>query len=133
MTILFQGRCSTFGGPHDSGMRNDEGLALIHYISQRPEIFLSGAHPTNIALGHLLNPDAMYIACPWNYHVTTPGWLLMHQLRVTSMRNNTLRTAMVWPADWGPNPKTGRIADLSPGAAKVLGVDTGDIVKIEIP
>ncbi len=36
------------------------------------------------------------------------------------------------PADWGPSVKTGRIADLSPGLAALLNLDTDDDVIITI-
>jgi len=37
------------------------------------------------------------------------------------------------PADWGPNIATGRIADLSPGLADALGLDTDSDCTLEIP
>lgn len=129
--VLFHGRVSTFGGPHDTGMGLAEGLALVHLVGQRPQVFPEGSSPREVARGRGLNPDALYLACPWNYHVTPPGWLLAHQLLVTAQR--TGRSVLVWPVDWGPAPRTGRIADLSPGATKELGVDTGDVVTVEVP
>ena len=37
------------------------------------------------------------------------------------------------PADWGPNIETGRVADLSPGVARALGLKTDDNCTLEIP
>ena len=37
---------------------------------------------------------------------------------------------MALPADWGPNEKTGRVADLSPGLMEALGIDTDDEVEV---
>ena len=34
------------------------------------------------------------------------------------------------PADWGPHTDTGRVADISPGLMKALGIDTDDEVEI---
>ena len=42
------------------------------------------------------------------------------------------RTVDARPADWGPNIATGRVADLSPGLAAALGLETDDIVRITI-
>src|SRR5581483_8164998 len=36
------------------------------------------------------------------------------------------------PVDWGPHPSTGRVADLSPGLAAALGLNTDDTVRITI-
>jgi len=36
------------------------------------------------------------------------------------------------PVDWGPNIATGRVADLSPGLATALGLNTDDVVRITI-
>jgi len=36
------------------------------------------------------------------------------------------------PADWGPHPSTGRVADLSTGLAAALGLDSDDLVWITI-
>ena len=36
------------------------------------------------------------------------------------------------PADWGPHVSTRRLADLSPGAARALGVKTDETVTIDI-
>jgi len=42
------------------------------------------------------------------------------------------RTTDARPADWGPNISTGRVADLSPGLAAALGLQTDDVVRITI-
>ena len=42
------------------------------------------------------------------------------------------RVADARPVDWGPNISTGRVADLSPGLAKELGLQTDDVVRITI-
>ena len=38
-----------------------------------------------------------------------------------------------FPADWGPNEKTGRVADLSPGLMLDLGIATADQVEVIFP
>ena len=42
------------------------------------------------------------------------------------------RAADARPVDWGPNIATGRVADLSPGLAEALGLQTDDVVRITI-
>lgn len=78
-----------------------------------------------------LNPDAMYLAMRWDYGKTSISWLRGHQ--VTLKNPKTGATVMAWPADWGPNANTGRIADLSPGVARKLGLNTDDIVVVQVP
>jgi hypothetical protein len=38
-----------------------------------------------------------------------------------------------FPADWGPNENTGRIADISPGLMDDLGIGTDDEVEVTFP
>ena len=38
-----------------------------------------------------------------------------------------------FPADWGPNEKTGRVADLSPGLMADLRIETDDQVEVVFP
>src|SRR5262249_3786790 len=74
--ILFcvEGNMSTFGGPHDSGMSADEGLALFTKADlQNPKyayLFLPAPPPGTSGLGRRLNPDQYYFACRWNYAET---------------------------------------------------------------
>lgn len=127
--ITLKGKCSWFGGMHDPGMSGRETLALVHYVRQRPEVFSVYVPPDTVALGKLLNPDTFYIAMRWDYHTTTPGWLVAHQVKVSANG----KSVECWPVDWGPNRHTGRICDLSPGTLKALGIETDDIVTVEIP
>lgn len=126
MTKVITGKCSWFGGPHDTGIGSHEGLALVQSARQLPEYFL----PDNgLGLARRLNPDKFFIACRWNYHITPVSWLLQHTVTV-SANGKSLEAQ---PVDWGPNSRTGRIADLSLGALKYLGLNTDDHVTITIP
>ena len=40
---------------------------------------------------------------------------------------------MAFPADWGPNESTGRVADISPGLLADLGLSTDDEVEVLYP
>jgi len=134
--ILFrvEGKMSTFGGPKDTGMSADEGLALFSPADlQNPKysyLFLPTPPPGTTGLGRRLNPDKYYFACRWNYNDTPKEFLKRALARVENPSNG--RTADARPADWGPNIATGRVADLSPGLAAALGLDTDDIVRITI-
>lgn len=124
--MIITGKCSTFGGPLDTGVGPHEGLALISSARQHPDLFL----PDNgLGLARRLNPDKFYIACRWDYHQFPVSYLL--ETMVTVSANN--KSIQAWPADWGPNARTGRIADLSPGLAHALGVGTGSTVSVNIP
>jgi hypothetical protein len=133
--ILFrvEGKMSTFGGPKDTGMSADEGLALFTQADlQNPRysyLFLP-TPPGTTGLGRRLNPDKYYFACRWNYNDTPREFLKRALARVENPSNG--RTADARPVDWGPNIATGRVADLSPGLAAVLGLETDDVVRITI-
>ena len=63
--------------------------------------------------------------------ITTPREFLRRALaRVENPANG--RAADARPVDWGPNIATGRVADLSPGLAEALGLQTDDVVRITI-
>jgi len=134
--ILFrvEGKMSTFGGPLDIGMAPDEGLALFDKSDlTNPKyayLFLPAPPPGTSGLGRRLNPKQYYFACRWNYTDTPKEFLRRTLARVENPVNG--RAADARPVDWGPNPSTGRVADLSPGLAADLGLNTDDVVRITI-
>ena len=134
--ILFrvEGKMSTFGGPHDLGMSPDEGLALFSNADLRDPrysyLFLPGPPPGTSGLGRRLNPNQFYFACRWNYAETPKEFLRRALARVENPKTGQAVDAR--PVDWGPHPSTGRVADLSPGLAAALGLDTDDVVRITI-
>jgi hypothetical protein len=134
--ILFrvEGKMSTFGGPRDTGMSADEGLALFAQTDlQDPkysDLFLQTPPPGTRGLGRRLDPDKYYFACRWNYNDTPKEFLKRALARVENPLNG--RAVDARPADWGPHPSTGRVADLSPGLAAALGLNTDDVVRITI-
>ena len=134
--ILFrvEGKMSTFGGPHDLGMAANEDLALFTKADlQDPKyayLFLPASPPGTSGLGRRLNPDQYYFACRWNYADTPKEFLRRALARVENPANG--RAVDARPVDWGPHPSTGRVADLSPGLAAALGLNTDDIVRITI-
>lgn len=125
---------STFGGPHDFGMSPSEGLALFDRPDlqdpRHKDLFLPAQPPGTTGLGRRLNPDKFYLACRWDYHLTSRSFLRNTTVTVQSVRTGQSQQAR--PADWGPHPRTGRVADLSPGLAGALGLDTDDEVIVTI-
>ena len=134
--ILFtvEGKMSTFGGPRDTGMSADEGLALFTPADlQDPKysyLFLPTPPPGTTGLGRRLNPEKYYFACRWNYNDTPREFLRRALARAENPANG--RAADARPVDWGPNIATGRVADLSLGLATALGLDTDGVVRITI-
>src|SRR5438034_1914180 len=134
--ILFrvEGKMSTFGGPLDFGMQPDEGLALFSQLDledpKYADLFLPAPPPGTSGLGRRLNPNKFYFACRWNY-LDTPKEFLRRSLACVKNPQNG-RTADARPVDWGPHESTGRVADLSPGLAAALGLNTDDVVRITI-
>jgi hypothetical protein len=131
--IVFTGRMSTFGGPQDSGVGINEGLDLIN-PSQADRflgLFLPAdpAHP--VGLARRLNPDAHYVACRWDFSKTPKEALLKTKVAVSNPKTGQSFDAV--PVDWGPDPATGRVADLSDGLARDLKLETDDICSVTVP
>jgi len=133
-SLTISGKISTFGGPHDTGVRPSEGLALYdasNFEMAPRGIFLPTQPPGTTGLAKRLDPSAKYLACRWVYS-TTPRDFLRHTIVKISAKGKPPVEAH--PVDWGPNIATGRVADLSPSLADVLGLDTdGDDCTLEIP
>src|SRR6478736_3583346 len=69
MTRL-SGKVSWFGGPADTGVSPDEGLAFIYDVEDAPYLFLAEQPPDTTGLARRLNPETYYIACRWDYDIT---------------------------------------------------------------
>jgi N-acetylmuramoyl-L-alanine amidase len=130
MTTI-RGKVSWFGGPQDMGVSPTEGLAFIYEVEQAPHLFLSYQPPGTTGLARRLNPDALYIACRWNYDETPKESLLEGMALVQNVR--TGRFLRAHPADWGPHDDTDRAADISPGLMALLGLQTDDEVEVTYP
>ncbi len=133
--FTWKGKCSTFGGPDDTGVAPDEGLALIEpaELKKRPDLakyFLPTQPHGTTGLARRLNPAENYLAVRWDYKATPRSQLT----RVLCLVKNakTGNAAFARPLDWGPNTRTRRVADLSPGLAKILCLKTDDEVEITL-
>ncbi len=129
------GKMSTFGGPKDTGMTSSEGLAIYDNANQFTKAgigdwLLSTEEAGASGLGRRLDPEKFYVACRWNYKTTTKAFLRTALIHVTNPVDGKMQIARA--VDWGPNAKTGRAADLSPGLAKALGLDTNDQCIVEV-
>jgi hypothetical protein len=129
-----KGKCSHFGGPDDtSGVSDSEGLAFIYNIQDAPHLFLPEGTPGTVGKGlaRRLNPFVHYVACRWSYEDTPKPSLLKDVALIRALSTGVELTA--FPADWGPNETTGRVADLSPGLMADLGITTDDEVEVIYP
>lgn len=129
--FVAEGRCSFFGGPEDEGVDGDEGLAFIDSVMDMPQLFLPYQPPETTGLARRLNPFTHYLACRWDYDVTSRDMLMSKMARVTAKRTGI--SLLASPADWGPHQDTGRVADLSPSLMLDLGIKTDDEVEIIFP
>jgi hypothetical protein len=148
-TYRFEGKVSHFGGPRDTGVSPSENLAL--YPDPRGKlpnsIFLPSQPDGTTGTARRLNTDAFYIAMRWAYKsgergtdnnglgvrlpITTPSsWLLQNFVKVINPRNG--KQVLARAVDWGPNGRTKRLADVSPGVMRELGLTTDDLVRVEI-
>ena len=132
MTMNLKGKVSWFGGPNDlTGVTADEGLAFIYEYETAPHLFLDKQPPNTTGLARRLNPAVNYIACRWDYDIYPKPSLLEHMALVRSPK--TGKEIMCYPADWGPNQSTDRVADISEGAMQALGIHTDDEVEVIYP
>jgi hypothetical protein len=128
--LILNGKVSYFGGPDDTGVAPDEGLAFIYELDTAPHLFLPYQPADTTGLARRLNPHIHYVACRWDYNITPPDMLLSKAALVRVPAGIELTA---FPADWGPHPDTGRIADLSPGLMDDLGLQTDDEVEVIFP
>lgn len=129
--LRVNGRCSWFGGPNDTGVAPDEGLAFIYEVEDAPYLFLPTQPPGTTGLARRLDPDVFYVACRWDYN-KTPKDMLADEDTLALVRAGS-NEFLAWPADWGPNQNTGRVADISPGLMAALGITTDDNVEVIYP
>jgi hypothetical protein len=125
------GKCSSFGGPDDSGVSASEGLAFIYNVDEAPHLFLPQQPEGTTGLARRLNPGLFYVACRWDYDVTPKGMLANPQLQALVRSGD--REFLAWPADWGPHSDTERVADISPALMDALEVTTDDEVEVIYP
>lgn len=131
------GRVSTFGGPSDTGVSATEGLALSNLPG---ELFLPANDPRIAGKGlgqaRRLNPDAFYVAARWPYtNAFRASPIPASQLGSKSSYDGGFpvlieangRKIVAWAVDYGPHGNTtDKDIDLSPGAARALGLRSGD-------
>lgn len=134
--VLFaaSGTCSTFGGPADTGVSPSEGLAFFYEVDDAPWLFLKDQPPGTTGLARRMDPAVFFVACRWDYDVTSKQ-MLGHSGQMAWVTNaKTGVGRLAHPADWGPHEEqTGRAADLSPALAESLGVSTDDEVTVVYP
>jgi len=125
------GKISTFGGPKDLGVSRSEGLALIEPPDLNGPWFGKLFLPETSApgLARRLNPDKFYCAARWNYLFTSRSLLRKSLCEVVTASG---RRALCRPVDWGPNIRTGRVMDLSPGLAAYLRLKTDDTATLTL-
>ena len=129
--VQFEGLCSWFGGPNDTGVDPDEGLAFIYDDDDAPHLFLPEQPPGTTGLARRLDPEVFYVACRWDYDITPKAMLADPELKAIVTAGS--KAYFAWPADWGPHQDTGRVADLSPALLEALGLKTDDPVTVIYP
>ena len=139
----FSGKCLlNFGGLDDQGVSEGEGLALFdqNQMAIRRDLFLSDKELADKGLGETeiaklgaarrLKADRFYVAARWDYSLTSRSFLRGTKVKVRNPRNG--KEVLAQPVDWGPNPSSGAVADLSPGLGNALEVTTDDTVEIVV-
>jgi hypothetical protein len=127
-----RGKVSWFGGPNDTGVAPDEGLAFIYDVADAPHLFLPDQPQGTTGLARRLDAYGVhYLAMRWDYDATPKSMLLENMAMVRAVK--TGKAFVAYPADWGPHEDTGRVADISPDLMKALGIETDDEVEIVFP
>jgi len=126
-----RGSCSWFGGPEDDGVSPSEGLAFLYDVGDAPHLFLPEQPSGTSGLARRLDPGVFYVACRWDYGSTSKD-MLRNQMRKVLVRAGD-QEFLAYPADWGPDQDTGRVADLSPALMEALDLSTDDEVEIIYP
>lgn len=125
------GKCSSFGGPDDTGVSPDEGLAFIYEVDDAPQLFLPFQPEGTTGLARRLNPYVHYFAMRFDYAVHPKETLLNKLALIRNVMTGVTMKAM--PADWGPHGDTDRVVDLSPSLMEDLDLDTDDTVEVIFP
>ena len=150
--LRIEGNMSTFGGENDKGVKPNEGLALYEDNGddafencQIDNLFLPEQPPGTTGSARRLNEDAWYLACRWPYEFikeklnisqgNVKRFLQLNSATIENPANGKKISA--YPVDYGPNSREfkggfKRCADLSPGAAKTLGLKTNERVIVTI-
>jgi hypothetical protein len=127
--MKMEGKISSFGGPDDTGMRYDEGLAFYEHreADLRTDLFLPrSADPFQGTSKRLRCHEAYYVAL----NVPNTFTRLIFQQSLWKIAN--LRTgiyAVCYLVDRGPGAK-GRLVDASNKVLDVIGVNTDDEVEV---
>jgi hypothetical protein len=123
MTLVLRGKISWFGGPDDTGVASDEGLAFIYDVSDAPHLFLPYQPEGTTGLARRLDPAEYFIATRWDYDEYPREFLLTHTALVIAP-DTGIAIGHVYPADWGPGEQTGREMDVSKALLEALEIET---------
>ena len=129
------GKCSHFGGPEDTGVDADEQLAWWGSTQagrdDAPELFLPYQPSGTTGAARALDPASSYIAMRFDYqNQWSKTELASGDVMFWVRSRKTGKRYKARPADWGPHVDTDRVADISPGLMKALGIKTDDEVEI---
>ena len=129
---VMTGTCSSFGGPDDEGVDEDEGLAFIYEITEENQFLFLPLQPEGTdGLARRLNPAVHYCAMRFDYEKHPKDTLLEKLVLVRNPRTGVALSCV--PADWGPHESTGRLIDLSPSMMRDLELKTDDTVEVIFP
>jgi hypothetical protein len=133
------GKCSWFGGRHDTGVDADEQLAWWSSTAagraDAPELFLDQQPSGTTGAARALDGSAYYIAMRFDYeNQWSKKELASGKIMFWVHAPKTGKRFKARPADWGPHTDTGRVADISPGLMKALfgGEATDETVEVTL-
>ncbi len=129
--LFFSGKFKTFGGPNHQGSGESALIgANLARSGAFARLFLKEVEKDGDVLKQL-NPEASYVAARWDYSLTNAAYLRSTLILVRNPKTGQTESAQA--VDWGPNDKTGKAVDLSPGLKERLGLRDDDDVELELP
>lgn len=129
---IFTGKISTFGGSSDSGMTRSEGSSCYEHseADKRPDLFFPRSEDLSLGVSQRMrSEDALYFAC--RYPLKAFPRSMLQNTNWLFINPKTGAKACLWLVDWGPHPdNTDKDFDISPFAARCLGLQSGDLVEV---
>jgi hypothetical protein len=126
---VITGKVSFFGGRGDPGMRITEGLAFFEHseADRRPDLFLPRGQDPTEGTSQRLRLDAYYLALQIPNDADRAAFQGTPYIVTNPKTGQSVLCSLV---DRGPNQNTGRVADISPTALRVLRLQTDDDVEV---
>jgi len=128
MTVVLPGKHKRF-----SDVRSDDGKLALYgrkELGSLQKLKLAGAILDPSRPSDYLNPDAMFVAAPWNYTYTKPAFLRQNSVRLRKEGSPATEFVNAWPVDHCSKDDYPIV--ISNGVINALGLKPEDRVVLEL-